>query len=925
MAKKLTPDSLLSVVFLAYLFFNSIAFAATSRINPADQRNVEIDRIEFEGITVFTQSDIEPSLEITAGDHLDRSKIIKTAENLRDLYQNRGYDEIRIKTELTRRNDENNSLETVLVFKLIEGRPLRIKKVMIVPEIVGNEKKELNEYWRKYESQLLFSAAIKPGDIFDQSKIAAAKRAIQDVLASDEFVGVKVTDRVVGMHNKPDSNILAKNEPTSKWVDLELKVFIGDRVTFGFKGNMVLSRGKLTSLIDDQRAVGLGGDYITAIGTRIENEYKSIGYAWVKVSPFTFEKHGKQERHVTFQIHEGPRVIIESLDFDGNFTFSNEELIAQFYAHSSPLVKRKNYVEKDVEKSAELLVEWLKSQGYLSAKLLTIGKTITSKNKGVRLLVYIYEGEQTLVQSLKLPGMTVFTEDEVVKMLGNKEGRALNLFTLNEGIEVLKQAYRKKGFLEARVTNEGTDTVVRYSRENRFAEIKLEIDEGAEYRVSRIEIEGLTKTKEEVVKRELRFKEGGILEEPLIIESEARLRKIGIFSNVSIKTEEDREKPGHKIVKVSAQEGTPGILAGGPGFRNDLGIRVFGQAAYTNVWHRNHTVFLNGSANHKINEDFCSNRGKRARTLLEKGYPIDPSLLNDKANCFTEYQVQLGYTWPWFMMGETTFRPVFTIDRRQFLMFDTASVAFDATLERRLLRSTNLMGALTYSLERTEGSNSAEEVDNQVIRIGSLTPSLRLDLRDNSLAPSKGFYSSTSFEYAGVPLGSRVDPYPVSYTRWQFRADSFVPIGKEIVWFLSVRTGIEWNLAVPPGDAPNEIKSQYQIPIFKQFSLGGAGSLRGFSEQELNVQHMAILGTLSYVNYRTQIDFPFAGPLRFGPFLDAGNLIVDRYSLGMLRYGAGVGFHYKSPVGSVNFDWGFKVDPKPGEDPNFFYFSIGSF
>ena len=89
------------------------------------------------------------------------------------------------------------------------------------------------------------------------------------------------------------------------------------------------------------------------------------------------------------------------------------------------------------------------------------------------------------------------------------------------------------------------------------------------------------------------------------------------------------------------------------------------------------------------------------------------------------------------------------------------------------------------------------------------------------------------------------------------------------------------------------------------------------------MQDLSIAGTLSFVNYRTQLDLPFSGPMRFGPFLDAANLLVDRYSLGILRYGAGVGFHYQSPVGPVNFDWGFKLDQRPGEDPYHFYFSIG--
>jgi outer membrane protein insertion porin family len=137
-------------------------------------------------------------------------------------------------------------------------------------------------------------------------------------------------------------------------------------------------------------------------------------------------------------------------------------------------------------------------------------------------------------------------------------------------------------------------------------------------------------------------------------------------------------------------------------------------------------------------------------------------------------------------------------------------------------------------------------------------------------------------------------------------------------WFWSVRTGFEKSTVSRPGD-----DSYGSIPLIKQFALGGVGSLRGFSEQELNSKNEIIKGTLSYVNYRSQLDFPISGGLRVGPFLDAANLNVDSFSFGNLRYGSGFGFHYLTPVGPVNLDWGFKLNPQPGEDTNQFYFSIG--
>jgi outer membrane protein assembly factor BamA len=200
-----------------------------------------------------------------------------------------------------------------------------------------------------------------------------------------------------------------------------------------------------------------------------------------------------------------------------------------------------------------------------------------------------------------------------------------------------------------------------------------------------------------------------------------------------------------------------------------------------------------------------------------------------------------------------------------------------------------------------------------------------VDLRDNPLNPSSGFFATTSFEYASSGLGTQVLPFPISYTRTQFRADGFVPITRRITWFLSFRTGFEKNLENPiQADGSNDLR--IAIPLIKQFALGGPGSIRGFRVQEINVQDFAIQGTLFYTNYRSQIDFPIAGSLYISPFLDGGNLLKDvtggQY-FNDLRWAAGVGLRYATPIGPVNFDWGFKLRPKTGEDPWRFHFTVG--
>jgi outer membrane protein assembly complex protein YaeT len=885
------------------------ALTSPARAATQAELNVEIDRIEVTGVTAFTGGEIEDALEISVGDRLEHAKVVRTAESLEALYRIHGYEQTRIQTRLLRRKGEGGRAENVLEIGIAEGAPTRIGEVTFVPENVQD--RVFEKYWGRLEGELRAKVPIPLGSVFDQEKITTSKRGLQEIFASEEFVGAKVDDVRVQDVPAPAGGL-----PAARWVKLEFHIDLGDRVSFGFRGNQAFSSAHLASLVEDQRVLGLGKDYVNAIHDRIEEAYREEGFANVRVISYTFERPSDHERHVTFTIDEGPRVRIDSVDFDGNQVFTATELRKRFFEVASNLVQREYYIEKDVQHAAELLLEWIKSKGYLSAKLITINTAFVPRrkpeppNSAVRLVIYLYEGDQTTVHAVHLKGVQALSAEEARDLLGVKEGEPLNLFAFSQGIEALKSAYRARGFLGVRVANENTNGVVTYSQDNRNAEISLEVEEGPQFRSGPIEIEGLAMTKEYVVRRELSFKEGEVLEEGKLVESEANLRRLGIFSNATIRLLDDPEHADRKLVRVSVQEGTPGLIAGGPGYRNDLGVRVFSEVSYNNLWGRNHTLSLGTAVNRRL-DDFH----------------------------FLEYSAQLAYLWPWFGIDELNFRPAITASGVQYINFDAETVSLTLTWEKRILKNPNLSASFTYALERVNQFHSTDPactdndpntpcVDNQKLRIGSIMPSLRLDLRDNPLAPTSGLYAVISDEIAHPWLLSQLTPQPVAYNRFMFRTDYLVPVSRDITWFFSVRGGLEFNRTRPFAVTDSSGNTTFPgdggfIPLIKQFALGGANSLRGYSEQELNAQNTLIQGSLTYMNYRTQLDLPFSGALRFGPFLDAANLNIDHFSFGDLHYGAGFGFHYQTPVGPVNLDWGFKLKPEPNTDTNHIYFSIG--
>jgi len=277
---------------------------------------------------------------------------------------------------------------------------------------------------------------------------------------------------------------------------------------------------------------------------------------------------------------------------------------------------------------------------------------------------------------------------------------------------------------------------------------------------------------------------------------------------------------------------------------------------------------------------------------------------------FAEGQLQFSYLWPWFGLPGLTFRPAIAVAKTQYITFAADTLTASALWEKTLLSRPSLTGTFGYTVEKVNQFNEATVRDKGQLLIGSITPKLSLDFRDSPLSPTTGFFATSWFDLAYPFFGSESD---IGFYRAQFRADYHLPLWKKISWYFSFRTGFEQNVA-PSGNA---------IPLIKQFALGGIGSLRGYQEQQLNAQTLSITGSLSYVNYRAQLDLPFAGELKFGLFADAANLKQDSFSFGDLLYGLGFGFHYQTPVGPVNLDWGFKTAPKAGEDPYVIHFSVG--
>ena len=205
----------------------------------ADDFDFLIDEIEVTGNTVFPEVEIIKVLEFGEGDRIERKKVVESSKNVQELYRLKGYDDVGIEIQLERRPiPKTKAVDHVLEVKFREGLPSRVS-VLEYRWPRGKKFEELRRLERKH--------AYVVGDIFDQEKLEQIFKAFQDDLGSLDFMGAKVELEEAITTAAP---VGQEKLSAAKWVSLRVAVDVGERVTFGFRGNAALTHQDLNLLID---------------------------------------------------------------------------------------------------------------------------------------------------------------------------------------------------------------------------------------------------------------------------------------------------------------------------------------------------------------------------------------------------------------------------------------------------------------------------------------------------------------------------------------------------------------------------------------------------------------------------------------------------------------------------------------------------
>lgn len=815
-----------------------------------------INTMQFEGNKSFSADELVQAAGIGKSEVYSFSKIERALQAIKVFYRDNGFYDAEVNfIEESRGN---------LRIKIVENQRLIIEDVQLSP-ISSVEDEATRE---RLMDSLLSALDLEEGSNLTREKIDNGILNIREWLRSNDFL--TATD--------PQVNLLIAENRRSARISVDIRY--GPRIRIGFRNNSLFSYRELMSVISEVKDLELGRGYMAQVEAKLKQLYQTRSHYNVAVRTEIKENNLSGYRRISIVIDEGNRIKINKLEFRGISSIPRKKVEELFDGFSPTLLQKRFYMQEDIKIAGDLIAERLRSSGYVSARLDIVRLEFNEDRTEVDVYLFFTEGVKTVIESIQINNNAVFTKEEIYKVLNVQPNQPFDIFKFEKGIRALKEGYFEEGYLTMRILNEGADSLVQYSEDLTQVRLRFDLFEGPLIRVGDVIVRGNQKTKTRVITREIPFANGDVLTKLNLGEAEEKMRKLGLFATIIVKPIERPTQSEIRDVLILVEESSPGAVEFGPGYRTDLGLRLFARVSYQNLggWHRG--VFVQGVVNRRI-----------------------PSREFQRL----EYNVSVGFREPWFAGWPVTFNTTLSFFHQQFSTFDASFIRLSNVFSRELTK--NITGFFDYSLERIllkdisdKSTILKQERDGGIRVIGAITPSLVFDFRDDRFNPTDGFRSRSSLELADRFLASQEE---VGYYRFTTQNTFYFPVFKQSVLQVAANYGFQRS----------NIRGEV-IPPTKLFNLGGVTSIRGYPERSIGAdigadtpdKVVSITGTLSYLVYRAEFHTPLGNNFRWAFFADAGNLFIDRIEPFNVRTSVGTGFRYVTPVGPVLLDFAYKLD-----------------
>ncbi|MFI5340286.1 MAG: outer membrane protein assembly factor BamA [Candidatus Methylomirabilales bacterium] len=651
-----------------------------------------------------------------------------------------------------------------------------------------------------------------------------------------------------------------------------------------FVGNRKLTTDKVKAKIDLVEGGIIPPGTLAKNSDKIRLFYEEEGYYQAKVEGVE-DRISPQEVNVTFNIVEGDKFDVGEIRIIGNRYLKEKDIkgkmqTSELYLFFFGGTLKREELRRDLDRIRAYYLD----NGFLDIAVEEPEIQLDTRKKKVRILIQVQEGPQYRIGELSVKGNRLFTEPEIRGLIKSRAGGIFSREGVQGDVTAITDRYAERGYLFADVA-----PVIDILRNETKVNVSLEITEGRQAYINRIDITGNVRTRDKVIRRDIRLVEGDVFNSALLQQSRVNVKNLGFFEDVKLDTK--RAAAADRVdLTVDVKEKPTGAFTIGGGFSS-----VDGALAASSI-SQNNLFGLGKRASISVQIGQNANRGSAVYTdphFLDTDFLVEPKLY---ANSTSGLQTDIGY--------------------------NEANQGGTLTVGHHLVEQ--VFGSLIYGYQRVKIKNveasAPELIQQQAAESGglsytsALTFVLSRDARNSFTEPTRGLAAVVSAEYAGGFLGANEN-----FTKYSLDLSQYIPLWWKFVGHL--RGNIAYGDSF--GSTPN-------LPVQERYFLGGMDSIRGFknfsvSPRDSVTDNQEGGNKAFFINNEVLFPLYEALKLRGLVFLDMGNAFAEGTPFSWsVKRAAGAGIRFNSPLGTIRLELGFDLAPRYPEKPMVLHFSAGT-
>jgi len=588
---------------------------------------------------------------------------------------------------------------------------------------------------------------------------------------------------------------------------------------------------------------------------------------------------------IAIAVTEGEIAKIRGINLVGAHAFKESELLDQFVLRTPGWLtwytKHDRYSREKLAADLESLRSYYQNRGYLDFSIESTQVSLTPDRHDIYITVNLSEGEKYTVSRVELAGQTVVPRAELEKLITLKPGDVFSREKLAATTKAISDRLGNDGYAFA-----NANAIPEVDKEKRTVSFSIFVDPGRRVYVRRVEVVGNNKTRDEVVRREMRQLEGAYYDTSKIQLSKQRIDRTAYFSEVNVETQPVEANPDQVDVVYSVKERATGALLFGIGFSSVEKVSLAASLTQSNVFGTGKYLSFNVNSG-SVNQVYSLSYVDPYYTVdgVSRGFDVYKRRTNASSLAVGAYAsdalgggVKFGYPVAEF----TRIDLGVNLENTSLTTFDNSPSAYKRFVAQF----------------------------GHDYRYGAGTAGWSRDTRDSAIVTTSG-----SLMRAGAELASG----DLQYGRLGYQYQWFYPLTRTVTLLTGGELGYAGGFAGKP------------LPFFKSYYAGGPGTVRGYRPYSLGPHDEAnnALGGNRKATGNLELLFPMPGAahdrsVRLSAFLDGGNVFAQSYDFSSLKYSTGIGLFWSSPFGPLRISYAVPLNATGRDQIQKIQFSFGT-